>query len=130
MLTQQITVLTQVSNLFRGGLVPYCGKGRIGSAYRASDNRNSRQLSFRQTGFSETGLPGLIILGTWASGKRGSRKPTDLRLINHQTRGQTAEIAVSTANPPWGARGRTVYESHQLRWFVRFNYGLQGFDIC
>ena len=34
--------------------MPSCGKGRIGSAHRASDYRNSRQLSFRQTGFSET----------------------------------------------------------------------------
>ena len=46
--------------------MPYCGKGRIGSAYRASDYRNSRQPSFRHSAFSETGLPVLIILGNRA----------------------------------------------------------------
>jgi len=31
--------------------------GRITSIHTAADNRNSRQPSFRQTGFSETELP-------------------------------------------------------------------------
>src|SRR5215218_2213955 len=67
--------------------------------------------------------------GSSLSEKRASRKPTELRLINHETSAQTTEIAVSTTNSPLGT-GRTVYESHQLRWFVRLDYGLQGFDIC
>src|SRR5215204_5982411 len=49
-----------------GMLVP---RGGLLSASR------SRKPSFRQTGFSETGLPVLIILGNLASGIRGSRKP-------------------------------------------------------
>src|SRR5215212_3482275 len=85
-----------------------------------AEKGSSRKPGFRYIPFSET----------WVSGKRGSRKRTDLQLINHQTSPQTTEDSCEHDQLALRHGRRTGYESHQLRWFVRFDYGLQGFDIC